>query len=158
MVGSDRLILPIKPCHMVGTGENNSFDAVFSRCLVQMVSAEDVRLENWPERTFDRDAAKVDDGINPCNHGVDGLSVGQIRQDNLLTLSCNAYWNSIGEAQRGAVDFEPLAQSLAQAAGSAGQQQFLMNFFCHVYGPTAFKSMDFFKKFDKVDRNEWYVV
>ena len=133
MVCRDRFRLAVIPGDMVGAGEHHALRAAFARRLVEVVRTQDVRLQDRPERAFDRNATQVDDRVHPTHDAEHRFRIRQVGQHDLFAVVGRPGVDPIGQAQGVAVGRQRAAHGLAQPAGGAGQQQSFMHLDRHVF-------------------------
>ena len=130
-IGRDGFALAVKAGDMVRAGEHHPFDAVFACRFVQVVQAQNVGLQDRPKRAFDRHPTQVNNRLHALHHHIHRGGISQIGQQHFFARAGRATINAVGQAQHLAVGFQPPSEGLAQAAGRAGQQQFLVHLDAH---------------------------
>ena len=155
MAGIDGFALAVKAGDMVGAGKHHALDAVFAGGLVEVVHAQNIGLQDGMKRPFDRDATQVNNGVHAAHHGIDRCDIRQVGQHDFLGRTGPAKVLNVRQPEHLAVGFETFAQGLAQAAGSARQQEFVVGLNGHrkVTWPVpglALSALDICLKFAKV--------
>ena len=109
---------------MVGAGEDHPLHTVFARRFVNVEHATDVGAEDFFERPLDRDAAEMQDRIDPFDQLMHGLLVGEVAEhDFFVVIDGRGEGGDVGQAQHIGVRAQAFAQDFAQASGGTGQQQ-----------------------------------
>lgn len=89
-----------------------------------MEDAADVGPEDFFERPLHRDAAEVQDRIHAFDQLVHGVFVGEVAEhDFFAIIGGRGEGGDVGQAQHLGIGAQAFTQDLAEATGSAGQQQ-----------------------------------
>ena len=83
------------------------------------------------KRPFDRNTAQVNNRVHAAHHRVDRCGIGQVGQHDFFGRTGLAKVLNVRQPEQLAVGLEAFAQGLAQTAGGAGQQQFVVRLNCH---------------------------
>src|SRR6185369_4254041 len=74
--GIDPFIPPVEADDMVGTGEDDAGAPVMAGTFEEVISAEDIGLQDGIKGLFDRDAAEMQDAVDAFDQPADSIAVG----------------------------------------------------------------------------------
>src|ERR1700712_1949264 len=80
----DLLVLPIKPGDVIGTGEDDTLEAMPAGPFIEVVNPLDIGFQHFFEGPFHRYAAEMDDRIATGNQRIDRLLVREIARDDFF--------------------------------------------------------------------------
>jgi hypothetical protein len=120
----DLLVATIEAAGMIAGGEQNALHTVAARALEQVVAADDVGAQDRLPRAFDREAAEMNDGVDPRGDAHHVAEPTDVTGREALVRQKLFDWPDIGQAHV-VLARELGAQHRADAAGGSGQKNSL---------------------------------
>ena len=123
-IDADALVARIEADGVIGGGEYHALDAGAAGGLEQIVSADDIGLQDHVPRAFDRVAAEMHDAVDAGDDFLDRGEIGKIGRHEIFIGGEIAGLAQIAPADARVESFHELAQARADAARGAGDEKF----------------------------------
>ena len=123
-IDADALVARIEADGVIGGGEYHALDAGAAGGLEQIVSADDIGLQDRVPRAFDRVAAEMHDAVDAGDDFLDRGEVGEIGGHEIFIAREIGGLAQITPADARVEALQGLAQARADAARGAGDEKF----------------------------------
>jgi hypothetical protein len=94
---------------MHGTRVDHTLHIELACGFIDVVAADNIRIQNDLESVLARCAAQVDNHVDAFHHLEDGVPVSQIADHELFVFACLTQWLAIAERQRFGVGSQRVA-------------------------------------------------